>query len=434
MKSIKLQILTILFLNITLNSFSFNNHCHVNGENHLNSFQSSEPIIKSVRIFRDDSELFDPVIELGTNESITLKFDDLAETSTNYSYSIIHCSKDWTESEIDFTEFMEGFEVNQITDFANSMGTIVPYTHYNISIPNNNVKPKISGNYLIRVFDTYNPDKIIIEEKFMVIEKLITVNATIKQPIDGSLRLTSQQIDLRVVTNTLKISDPYNELIPIIFQNNQPDNSLSDLKPVFIRSNEIVYSAHDKLIFDGVNEYRFFDINSIRYLSSGISNIDKREGLFNVQLSPSENNRTSKYTVIPDINGKSKIKLEQSEQSDIEADYVWVYFTLPYYDQLPGKEIFVYGGISDWQFKPENMMIYSFQRQAYELRLFLKQGFYNYRYVVRDSKTGETDHTFFEGNHYATENSYQILIYYRQIGQRYDRLVGYKSINSRNPI
>ncbi|NVO11027.1 MAG: DUF5103 domain-containing protein [Bacteroidales bacterium] len=386
--------------------------------------------IESIKIHKTGDELSDPIIELGGDESITLTFDDLSDNTSNYSYSITHCACDWKESGLVRSEYMDGFDSKSIYDYQNSVATTVPYTHFKVQIPNDEIKIKLSGNYIIRVFDTYSPEKIMVEQRFMVVEPLVAINAMIKQPIDQNLRLTSQQIELKIGTAQLNLTNPYTDLIPVIVQNNQPDNCLFAIKPTFIRTDEIDYSSSEKLIFDGVNEYRSFDINSIRFLSSGIQSIEQFGGNFNVQLKSSENNRNQKYSTQQDINGKYLVKLERSELSDVEADYAWVYFTLPYYDQLPNKEVYVYGELTGWQLAPENMMQYSFQRQAYEVRLLLKQGYYNYRFAIRDTKTGEVDFTFFEGNHFETENSYTILVYYRQIGARYDRLIGVKRLNS----
>ena len=381
-----------------------------------------------MKIFKTGDDLSEPIIELGSNESITLIFDDLSDNANNYSYSVVHCTSDWAESNLAKSDYTDGFEINPIRDYQNSVATTVAYTHYKLELPNSDVNIKLSGNYLIKVFDTYNPEQIIIEQRFMVLEPLLSIKVLLRQPIDQKLQLTSQQLELKIATSPFSVSNPYTDIIPVIAQNDQPDNCLYGIKPTFIRTDEIVYSSPEKLIFDGVNEYRAFDINSIRYISPGIQSIEQIAGEYNVQLQPAQNNRNQKYSTIPDINGKYSIKLERSELSDIEADYVWVYFSLPYYDQLPDKEVYVYGELTDWQLTPKNLMDYNYQRQAYELRLQLKQGYYNYRYVVRDVKTGEIDHTFFEGNHFETENTYRILIYYKQMGVRYDRLIGIKYI------
>jgi hypothetical protein len=387
--------------------------------------------IQSIKIYETSNSISDAIIELGSDETITLEFDDLSNNTTSYYYTIVYCTSNWKESGLLKPEYLDGFDSNPINDYQNSTATTVPYTHYRLIIPNSNIKLKLSGNYLVRIFDVNDLEKICLEQKFMVVERLVDIKANVKQPNDQLIRLSSQQLELSINTSRLNIADPSNELIPIIIQNNQFINGLSSIKPTFIKPDEIIYSSLDKLIFDGVNEYRWFDINSIRFISSGIQSIEQFGGEFNVQLLPSQNNRNQKYTSQADINGKYQVKLERSELSDIEADYTWLYFTLPYFDQLPDKEVYVFGELTGWNLGKENLMNYNFQRQAYELRLKLKQGYYNYRYTVRDTKSGAIDFTYFEGNHFETENSYQILVYYKQIGARYERLVGVRKINSR---
>ena len=57
-------------------------------------------------------------------------------------------------------------------------------------------------------------------------------------------------------------------------------------------------------------------------------------------------------------------------------------------------------------------MTYNFDNHAYELTLMLKQGYYNYEYVIRKNNQQIADQGYFEGNHYETENDYCILVYH----------------------
>ena len=63
-------------------------------------------------------------------------------------------------------------------------------------------------------------------------------------------------------------------------------------------------------------------------------------------------------------------------------------------------------------------------------------GFYNYEYVTVN--TGERESMpsleFTEGNHFETENFYEILVYYRALGGRSDQLVGVFTLNSMGDI
>jgi len=388
--------------------------------------------IKSVKIYKTGDELSFPIIELGSKETITLTFDDLSDNQSNYSYVITHCTSEWNESGLIASDYMDGFEPNSINDYQSSIGTTVAYTHYSLVLPNSDIKIKVSGNYIVKVFDTNNSNRIIVERKFRVVESLITVNAKTFQPIDPSQKSTSQQIELSINTNPLTISDPYNDLHVEILQNGQPINSINGITPAFIQKDKILYSTANQPIFDGINEFRSFDINSFRYISLGVSSIEQIANEYSIQLQPGSNNRNQKYFNQTDKNGSFIINLANSESSNVEADYGWVYFTLPYYDQLTEKGVYVIGELTNWQCTPQNLMQYSYSRGAYELRLFLKQGYYNYRYVVKDFKTGEIDQSFFEGNHSETENDYLILVYYKPQGSRFERLVGVKKLNTRN--
>jgi hypothetical protein len=57
----------------------------------------------------------------------------------------------------------------------------------------------------------------------------------------------------------------------------------------------------------------------------------------------------------------------------------------------------------------------------YESRQMMKQGLYNYQYLM-DSKKGVNN---LEGNHFETENYYEVFVYQRPFRPNADLLVGY---------
>ena len=60
--------------------------------------------------------------------------------------------------------------------------------------------------------------------------------------------------------------------------------------------------------------------------------------------------------------------------------------------------------------------------------VYLKQGFYNYKYARK--RDGVVDYNAFSGNHSQTENNYTLLVYYRSVGDLYDRVIGVGSLNT----
>jgi hypothetical protein len=391
----------------------------------------NSPDIKTVKVHKMGWDLSEPTLELNSNDKLLVTFDDLSENPGIYSYTIVHCDSEWNQTSLFYTDYLQGFEVNEVRDYSFSSGTILSYMHNRIEIPNSDVKLKISGNYLIRIFNTYSPNDILIQRRFIVYESLVSISASIRQPLVGEFRQSGQQMNLTVNTSGLRVSDPFREIKTKVCQNYIFQGCFEGIKPIFIQGNDIIYSDTDALVFNGGNEFRLFDIKNIRYAVQGVHTINFHGGMFHVELSADQERRRQRYSYYSDFNGRYVIALDRSTNSHIEADYVWTYFTLNAPIELDGgKSVYLFGELTGWELSESNKMVYNYNRGAYELRLLLKQGAYNYMYLVGSEKTGEVDIIQFEGSFFDTENSYTTIVYYKPLGSRYDRIVGYKRIST----
>ncbi|MGE0077286.1 MAG: type IX secretion system plug protein domain-containing protein [Bacteroidales bacterium] len=394
---------------------------------------SSASSIKSVKAYRTGRDLNNTTIEMKSDESITVEFDDLSDEGVSFDYTIIHCTYDWQPSDLIFMDYCDGFEYNRVDDFQNSVGTISSYIHYSLTFPNNNINFKISGNYILRIVDSYDHSKIYVQQRFMVVEPLLSMNARVRQPLVQDLLLSSQQLELEVNIGPLGNIDPYNDIVTVVYQNNQVNDGFIGVKPTYIEPKQIKYSAPDALIFDGDNEYRNVNLKSYSYQTQQVQKIEIYGGETHINLLPDRDIQNQDYTENPDLNGKYIVKRDDSNDSNIEADYAWVYFTLQTFDP-ENVDVYLYGEFTGWTVNPDFKLSYNPQSGGYELRTFLKQGYYNYRYIAVDRQTGEVSHSRFEGNHFSTENTYQINVYYKSPGIRYWRLVGIKTISSRYSV
>ena len=109
------------------------------------------------------------------------------------------------------------------------------------------------------------------------------------------------------------------------------------------------------------------------------------------------------------------------------SEYVVVNFRL----QAPRQNgrVFINGVWTNDRFTPQYEMSYNEQTKLYEANVPLKQGYYSYQYLTKHNDNS-LHPVSTEGNFFQTENSYQMLIYYKGIGQRTYRLVGYSKIRS----
>ncbi len=388
--------------------------------------------IKTVQIHESSWDYAAPIINLNSGEQIALSFDDLDSDQKRYTVSFIHCNSDWTPSDLMISEYLEGFFDLNFINFSYSMNTLQKYTHYSVSFPQQNIKFTKSGNYLAYVYLNDNKKDLVLSRRIMVYDNRVTMAHTFRQTNGDDDQFAKQHIDFNIYFSGYDITNPFVDLKVNITQNNRWDNSVTNIKPTFIGGNQLTYSLDDASTFNGGNEFRFFDIRSMKFYTEKVKEIYRDENLKNhIVLYPEDIRTTKPYLFYNDFNGNFLIKNRDSQgNQDIEADYVYVDFFLPYLNPEAGGNFYVMGKLTDWRMNKKSKMTYNYKRFGYETQLYLKQGFYNYMLLLsNDSKKGG-DETVLEGNHWETENDYNICVYHRKIGTYYDQLIGYKKINS----
>lgn len=404
-------------------------------ESNVRTDISTAENIKTVQLYRPEWNLSYPVINLNSSDKLVLKFDLLSDQPETFYYRFIHCDKDWNESGLFITDYIEGFEENPVEDYKPSFNTTVDYFHYSLEFPNDRVKFKISGNYIVEIFEPGRSEKQVLERRFIISENAGSITATIQRPrLAGENQNTHQQIDFSYNYTGINLNDPYRNIYATIIQNGRWDIAKTNLKPDFQGDKELKYSSlSDKTIFPGGNEFRYFDIKSIRYKSEYVRSVDFLLSNYNVYLQPSENREYKPYFYHQDFNGNYVIAFQEGRNPDTDADYVYVYFTIPG-KEVPGGSIYVSGAFNNWTAGKNNLMRYNVQDSQYEAAILLKQGWYNYEYLFMKN----TDNTLirgpFEGNHYETENDYLLIIYYRNPRERFDRVLISAVENTLNKI
>lgn len=391
--------------------------------------------IKSARLYREGWNLSYPLMKINSSEKLVLQFDLLADFPETYYYTFIHCDKDWNRSDIFVNDFLEGFPENQIEDFRSSFNTTVKYVHYTLLFPNERVSLKLSGNYLLVVYPAHNPDNPVLTRRFIVSEDAAGINVNLRRPQMTADNNRGQQADFTVTFRGVAINDPLRNIYAAILQNGRWDRARVNLKADFAGNNELRYSSlSDKTIFPGGNEFRYFDIRSIRYKSEFINRIDYLFPNYHILLHPSGNREARQYFYWQDFNGKYYVAVQEGQNHETDADYVWVYFTLPFRYPLTGGKVYVSGSFNNWSHDAVNAMRYNYEKEAYECSILLKQGWYNFEYEFVKDGSSEGSSEIFEGSHYETENDYLILVYYRNPRERYDRVIGSVVANTLNRI
>ncbi len=385
--------------------------------------------IHTAEIYQQGWRMSYPYLRLGSDSRLCLDFDDLGETYKDYYYTFIHCDAQWHPSDIPVEDYLNGFTENQITNYKHSINTTVPYIHYHLSFPNDDVRFRVTGNYIILVYKDLNKENPVLTARFMVYSNRVTIRGKVIPPI-GPDRARDQQLHFSVRFPGYPLRSPQDELFVVIRQNNRWDNARFGVTASQQRNSELIYENASGITFHGNNEFRDFDIKSIRYQSPNIAKIEYVPPYYNIRLKPSAFHTFDPYFSKKDLNGKYYIENSLGSNPDTDADYLNVFFNLPANFPLDGGDVYVFGALTGWDFGKENRMTYNMDTHQYEETMLLKQGYYNYAYAVKSPKQEQGDLTRIEGSHFETGNDYTILVYYRSSFERYDRLIGVKIINN----
>ncbi|MFO8128650.1 MAG: DUF5103 domain-containing protein [Bacteroidales bacterium] len=386
--------------------------------------------ITSVRLYKTSWELSQPILELHSGETLTLEFDDLQSDVKAYKMTLVHCDALWRPSDLDKSEYLDGFWDDDINDYSFSYNTTKGFTHYVAEIPSDYLRFTKSGNYILRIFTGEDEDQnVVLTRRLMVTDPKVRIEGEVGRPLNVSERESKQAVDFMVKTGNYYIRDPFEDLVVIIRQNGRWDNAKS-VEPRSSGGSGLDYRYIRENAFNGGNEFRQFDMKNLKYQSERIRRIEYGPEGYQVYLWPDERRIFKPYVYKEDLNGKRSIESENSRDNSVESDYAYVHFTLPYDFPLVNGNLYILGALTDWQFTEEGMMKYDYEDHTYKTSLYLKEGYYNYMYVFFEDDADQGDMTLIEGNHFETENDYSVYVYHRQQGTKYDQLIGIAFFNS----
>lgn len=383
--------------------------------------------VQTVQLMKKGTDDRYPIIALGAGDQLELSFDMIAEKNEYFQYTLIHCDANWNPTSLQQNEYINGITFDNINDFKFSTNTYVKYVHYSLLLPNENMQPQIAGNYLIKVYRNFDETDLVLTRRMMILKPAVSIDATARQSQLAQYRYSKQEVNFTVSYKGYNIPNPYQDVNVFILQNNRWDNAISGLKPLFIRDNTLDYTYYDQNLFQGGNEFRFFDIRSLRQFSQNVR-VKTLDSTYKCLLNYDEVRGSGQYFYYLDYNGKRIVTNKDGLNPAIDGDYVWVTFYLLSINPLP-DDVYVYGEFTDWQLKPKYKMWYNKIRMRYELDALLKQGRYEYKFANK-LENGGIDDSLLEGSYSQAENEYLILIYHKNLQYKYDELVGSKIIKA----
>ena len=380
--------------------------------------------IKTVA-FVQNGNITIPMFRLG--ETFQLEFDDLYGNEADYYYTITQYNYDWTPTTLAKSEYLYGMDNQRIMNYQNSFNTLQIYSHYSQTFPNKFNRILLTGNYMLKVFNSN--EELVFSRKFILFEERVSVPLQIKRSRDLATIHGMQNLDFVVKMGDNILQNPIQNVRVALFQNGRFDNAIYNIKPQYTLGSDLIYRYNKETQFWAGNEFLYYENKDIRTVSNNIGQVTAGE-IYNTHLYMNNARKNNPYTYWPDINGGFLPIKINAENSNLEADYSWVYFTLNTNTFNDKNDMYVVGMFNNFSLSPEYKMDYNAEKGLFEKAILIKQGFTNYQYVIAN-KNGKIDsENGVDGNFYQTENNYFVLVYYRGNNDRYDQVIGRGIANS----
>ena len=389
--------------------------------------------IHTVLLYRNGDQLAPPVIRLGSNDKLFLSFDDMSNDTYRFKYTFIHCDSYWNPTDLEQHEYLDGFLEDEIPRYEFSFNAIPGYVHYDLLFPTPEMRFRLSGNYILKVYiDDPSDENVIFTKRFFVTEPLVRIDVSIPYyPKVLEYTRHKQQIDLMLNTPDLFNAEPMQRINVTIQQNGRWDNAKYGLKPTSITNNMLAYNYPKGIVFDGGNSFRHFNIESYWYKSMYVRDILNEADGYSVLLHTSGSRAEREYETVADINGRKVIQARKEQNTSVEGEYAWVHFFLKI-PRIPDAKVYFLGQLNDWHLNVKNIMTYDSQNRMYHGAIYVKQGYYDYIYTVLHDGEKVGDVTYIEGDHWQADNEYTVYVYFHEKVPGYDRLVGYLNVEARD--
>ncbi len=392
------------------------------------------PNIQGIKLYIQGNQLGYPIIALNSSSLLELHFDDMEGRVKNYYYTFQLCNADWTPVNLSTFDYLKGFSQIRINQYRQSSISQTKYVHYQAIIPDRNCVPVKSGNYMLKVFLDGDQEKIAFTRRILVFDKLADVGMQVVQPFNTEIFRTHQKVVFQVDKAQLNVVNPVQQVKAVVLQNYRWDNAKLNISPTFIRNNTMEFNDENTLVFPAGKEYRWADLRSFRLQTERVAKAESTPGNIQLYLQPDAERTQQRFINFTDYNGFYFVESREVSNPWWQSDYATVHFTFVPKGNQPfaDKKIFVVGEMNEYNTRDTSAMTYNSTDGVYEKTMYLKQGYYSYNYVTKDSKlkksTSQTELT--DGNYWETENDYTVLIYYRSLSGRHDELIGFSTVNS----
>ena len=427
--SISLILISGLFLSGCSASVSNSLDRTNTGEQYLSRYLVPNQIpapqsIKSLQLYRRGSENNPPIIELGSAQKLVLAFDELSDLSGQFRITFTHHDQNWNNSNIPTDWYLEGLNEIILGGGEKNDRSEPDYFHYKTQFPNEQVRFKTSGNYMLHVSDFASGVRLF-SLPFFVTENSGEIESWVETVYNAGARFGA-------------IDQPFSEFIyPDFIEFPQVDLSFYFVQNRFWgdfkKSENYDFSEQDRTQFHLSRDKAFpanFDFVGLNLNSLSV------DGSQIVDYQPG---KTPPLVILrEDILNFSSDPVSGwmsnfgNPKSSTDARYANVRFRFEDGGRFTANEgVYLVGDFNQWLLSDNNRLEYNEASGYWETSSLIKQGTYTYKYAVKGGEEGIND-LILSDTITRQNQEYTSFVYFQDPEYRYQRLLQVQVFRSTN--
>ncbi len=233
------------------------------------------------------------------------------------------------------------------------------------------MRPTVSGNYLVQVFDEDNPDEVLLQTRFMLNENTASMTSSVTSRTDTDYNNRHQQISLDAGLDGTDVSDPFKRSASRSGSERTPRHPQSHRQAAAHRQQKRRLRTPRIPDISAGNEYRRFEMVNVHYPGLGIDHYDFAEPYYHAIIDTDKIRANDRYEYDEDQSGRYFIREFNSNYPAVDADYIITHFTLES-PEMPGMEVYLDGDFVQRRRDADSRMVYDRNRGAYVKTMLLE--------------------------------------------------------------
>lgn len=374
--------------------------------------------IQTVQLYQGSEEQSLPITSLRAEGPLTLEFDLMQREGRPLTAHFHHANRSW-ERDLSPSQVMGSYHDDDLNDYRASQGTAVSYVHYNYRFPNDDIRFRVSGNYVLRVTEQGRPDSVLFERPFFVTDQEGTLETGIESVVAPGQRQSSVRPVARFEPPAALGGNPFGYAVCFVRNGRLPDARCKD-RPLVGQQPKLQFELDRTRAFAPTTADYTVDLSNLRG-GPEIERTDRTVSPARVLLEP-DYARFGPRTATASLQGQVVVREALSGYANpaLRAEYVRTTFAFRPPEEQPFRgDVVVTGSFSSMDPAQGTTMTWQAARGRYEGEVLLKQGHHQYYYKVSDPRWKQS----IQQSRRRPQNTYTTFVYYQDPRLGTDRLL-----------